>query len=325
VYTEVILINDAFLNKNIYAWSLMKKEAAVMRSEPFKALVAAGKKDPSPPPERIVPEYTLINHAKIDFIVYVLQTLHGWTPREAGRILSQRNGTSGIGSSGASTVATAKTSGERGRILRGAGAKAMDKNVLTSSARASPTASTNNTYPSLPTTVSGSSSNNNSNDKGNDNSTTNSTSSVGGPFDRYTWVDFGYLETDCFVPRRAFRSSALDPNTITYMVRQQLETRDGDPVYVLQTHMQKVMGGFFSGRKTQLLAYQAAYHEALNELHKRHIVDDDQAVVPFVYFNSQGFRNSFKNFTFVKVGHFEQGLKYVCDGVRDGCGTSIKL
>ena len=64
----LIPINDAFLEYNIPCWKFLAREREVMSSKFFKAIVG----DRIKFPECQYPEYTLINHSKIDFIIYTL-------------------------------------------------------------------------------------------------------------------------------------------------------------------------------------------------------------------------------------------------------------
>ncbi len=66
----VIPINDVFMRENIWAWGLLENETKIMSSAPYKTLM----KDRLKFPEHNNPKYTLINHAKIDF-VYLTSTI----------------------------------------------------------------------------------------------------------------------------------------------------------------------------------------------------------------------------------------------------------
>lgn len=66
---KVIPINQHFMNKNIWAWKQLDRETAIMESDLFKSLLS-NKLEIHP--ENIYPEYTLINHAKVDFIKYTI-------------------------------------------------------------------------------------------------------------------------------------------------------------------------------------------------------------------------------------------------------------
>lgn len=60
----VVSINDEFMRNNIPIWSRLEREGEIMSSETFKNLV----KHRYRCPETYEPKYTLINHAKVDFV-----------------------------------------------------------------------------------------------------------------------------------------------------------------------------------------------------------------------------------------------------------------
>lgn len=65
----VIPINEEWLKQNIWAWSLLEKETEIMNSDSYKSLVQNRYTDP----EVRFPKYTIINHAKIDFVCYAIK------------------------------------------------------------------------------------------------------------------------------------------------------------------------------------------------------------------------------------------------------------
>ena len=68
-----------------------------------------------------------------------------------------------------------------------------------------------------------------------------------------------------------------------------------------------VAGAFFFGPVQALKDYQKAYHQAIQELQRKGIADDDQAVVAYIYYNI------FHNITFHIAG-FKGAFKLLCDG-----------
>lgn len=60
---KVIVIKDTILNK-LHCWSTLDTERRIMQSPEFKALIP----NRTHFPEHTIPEYTLINHSKVDFI-----------------------------------------------------------------------------------------------------------------------------------------------------------------------------------------------------------------------------------------------------------------
>lgn len=67
---SLIPINEAFLEHNIPCWKFLGREREIMNSKFFQTIVATRQQFP----ECQYPEYTLINHSKIDFIIYTLNT-----------------------------------------------------------------------------------------------------------------------------------------------------------------------------------------------------------------------------------------------------------
>lgn len=64
---KLIKLNENFLNK-FTVWKTIDKEREIMNSDTFKKIVGQRIKYP----EHTYPEYTLINHCKIDFICYLI-------------------------------------------------------------------------------------------------------------------------------------------------------------------------------------------------------------------------------------------------------------
>lgn len=64
----VIPINEEWMKKNIWCWNFLDKEIEIMSSESYLNLVKNRYTDP----EVRYPKYTLINHAKIDFVCYAI-------------------------------------------------------------------------------------------------------------------------------------------------------------------------------------------------------------------------------------------------------------
>ncbi len=68
---NVIEIDKDFLSENIPVWKTLHTEREIMQSEDFKEKVGRRIRFP----EHQIPEYTLINHAKIDFVNYVINSI----------------------------------------------------------------------------------------------------------------------------------------------------------------------------------------------------------------------------------------------------------
>ena len=78
-HITVIPINREWMQKHIYAYSLLPKETEIMASDYFKNLV----KHRLHHPECCKPEYTMMTHSKIDFVVHVTNLVkydyYAWT------------------------------------------------------------------------------------------------------------------------------------------------------------------------------------------------------------------------------------------------------
>lgn len=61
---HAIEINMDFMSKNIHVWKSLNREREIMNSQEYKTKFA----NRLTFPENTIPEYTLINHAKIDFV-----------------------------------------------------------------------------------------------------------------------------------------------------------------------------------------------------------------------------------------------------------------
>lgn len=66
---KLIPINEKFLVDNLWCWQRLETERNIMKSDTFKSIV--GQRIHFP--ECSYPEYTSINHCKIDFVSYVIQ------------------------------------------------------------------------------------------------------------------------------------------------------------------------------------------------------------------------------------------------------------
>lgn len=64
----VLAIDEDFMKNNIPLWSRLEKETTIMASEQYRTFMASRLQFP----EHNNPKYTLINHAKIDFINFAL-------------------------------------------------------------------------------------------------------------------------------------------------------------------------------------------------------------------------------------------------------------
>jgi hypothetical protein len=65
---HIVPIDDTFLSCNSLLWRRLPKETSIMRSEQYRTLL----KDRLDYPEHSVPKYNMINHAKIDLVVYTM-------------------------------------------------------------------------------------------------------------------------------------------------------------------------------------------------------------------------------------------------------------
>jgi len=65
-----IVINESWMEQNIYAWRQFEKDNAIMQSEGYKRMVQH--RIDRNYPENVYSKYNLINHSKIDFIHYAI-------------------------------------------------------------------------------------------------------------------------------------------------------------------------------------------------------------------------------------------------------------
>lgn len=61
---KIIPIDDDFMKNNVWVWNKLEKEEEIMKNERYRSIVSHRLNNP----EHSVPKYTLINHAKIDFV-----------------------------------------------------------------------------------------------------------------------------------------------------------------------------------------------------------------------------------------------------------------
>ena len=158
IYTAIVPINSSFLGRYVHAWSLLERERDLMVSDAYLRQVPPSLRHL---PEHTVPSYTLINHAKIDFIMFVINHLHGRQNNHGSRGHSNNN------------------------IIK----KPTVENPGLSPASESPR------------------------------------------YQRYSWIDFGYLHADHFMPQGPFRPHLLSPDNITYMTLRPLGDNDDDITY----------------------------------------------------------------------------------------------
>ena len=81
IYTTIIPIDFNFLEKYIYTWKLLEIERSIMNSTKYLEKVPQHLRHL---PEHSIPEYTLINHAKIDFVNFVIAHIHTCTTAAVG-------------------------------------------------------------------------------------------------------------------------------------------------------------------------------------------------------------------------------------------------
>ena len=72
VYTVIIPMSDQFLQKYIHAYEFLDKEKEIMANTQYQEKV----KHRIHHPENSVAEYNIINHAKIDFVNFVIKRIH---------------------------------------------------------------------------------------------------------------------------------------------------------------------------------------------------------------------------------------------------------
>jgi len=176
----LIPINQSFLEQNLHCWKTLETERRIMNHPEFKALVG----DRITFPECRYPEYTLINHCKIDFISYAIN----------------------------SNLTSAKY---------------------------------------------------------------------------IAWIDFGFFAKSENIPKTLLDLSKFNLSRINYTLINPIDETDNDVYYTLKYAPEKIGGFFFLGRRDILLQYQILYHKSLADLHSKNIVDDDQALALYCYFQKR--------------------------------------
>jgi hypothetical protein len=68
-HIKIIAVDECWLNTNINAYKYREREKEIMNSEEFRKLISHRINHP----ECSKPEYNLIQHAKIDFLMYTIQ------------------------------------------------------------------------------------------------------------------------------------------------------------------------------------------------------------------------------------------------------------
>lgn len=69
---ELVPMNDQFLADHIQSWGYVPIESEIMSSESY--ITMAARRNEKGTPETLYPQYTCINHAKVDFISYYIDT-----------------------------------------------------------------------------------------------------------------------------------------------------------------------------------------------------------------------------------------------------------
>jgi len=82
LFTKVITINENFLTKNILSWSYIEVEEAIMSTHSYQQAILTRPEQLTP--ETLYPRYNCINHAKIDFIKYVIDHEYSILPTHIG-------------------------------------------------------------------------------------------------------------------------------------------------------------------------------------------------------------------------------------------------
>jgi hypothetical protein len=172
---KCIPIDEDFMKENIHVWSMLDKETEIMNSDEYKDAFANRMSSP----ENTQPKYTLINHAKIDFVNHAM------------------------------SLTTAEY---------------------------------------------------------------------------LVWVDFGYFQRACDIPKNPVSVDKLDCNRINYQLLNHFTDNDSDIIYTISEAPERFSGCFFFGNRLVLQEYQKLYHSILNEFQEFNLADDDQHLAMRCYF-----------------------------------------
>ena len=99
---------------------------------------------------------------------------------------------------------------------------------------------------------------------------------------KYTlWSDFGYFNTQHACNEDTFHKSVIDEtkfvkDRLTFFLRNSLIENDKDALYTLVIAREVFTGTVYGGQTELFLSLQTHYHKAVDELHSKFIVDDDQ-------------------------------------------------
>jgi hypothetical protein len=99
---------------------------------------------------------------------------------------------------------------------------------------------------------------------------------------KYTlWSDFGYFNTQHNCNKPTFHKSIIDEtkfvkDKLTFFLRNSLIENDKDALYTLVIAREVFTGTVYGGQTELFLTLQILYHKAVDELHCKFMVDDDQ-------------------------------------------------
>ena len=97
------------------------------------------------------------------------------------------------------------------------------------------------------------------------------------------WSDFGYFNSvfhnNCNeYPTFSLDKHKISPTHLSFFLRNKLDKDDENIMHTLLNAPEKFTGSFFAGPGNLMLELQTLVHSSLDELHAKHITDDDQHI-----------------------------------------------
>ncbi len=102
-------------------------------------------------------------------------------------------------------------------------------------------------------------------------------------FDKYGWIDFGFMEQHVLPFRDKLDTNCIDTHAVNFIVIQKPQPSDRDILHNLVHAPDRFAGAFFAGGPKALLKYRDLYHQTLDKFSKMNVADDDQAITLIVY------------------------------------------
>jgi hypothetical protein len=294
-YTLIIPINERFLEQHIWAWKQLEKETSIMNSEQYKQLIAHRIHHP----EHHNPKYTLVNHAKIDFVVWALDMVkqkHQML-RMLGKQGSQVKNGDGMKNKEEFERYSWIDFGYLHQLHYLPQTQCHSSLIPDYGSELTPL------RPVEPPTALKSASYTNSSSVA---SVSASAMKDASPYHHYPrYHSLPYLDE-------------LPLNKITYFIMAEMSEVYADPYYIAKAAPDLTTGGFFSGSPQILREYQEVYHITVLEHQEMNIANDDQDLIPWIYYKKSKQTEEWNHLNFIRVRSFKHALLYLSELIVDG-------